>query len=686
MKVHIVSWAGVNHSYSIIAETYIKGLMMNSGLDFSFTEAVYHNKEWKRSNVSIFDKMKKPTEDEKFDITIRFVYPYNLKSDNNSKCTVVFMTSEFNYLSEFQDPYDVCDNVWIMTPSEYSKRCIVASGFNANKIFVIPHSYEYNDCPYTKIQLRDKYKIPRNNFVYFHNSSLTGNKNVSAIIEGFENVYKADTNVTLLIKGLDKTYNSNRKIDEIIQLLSLKTQITCIKNIMYIGADLEESQVVELYTVSDCYLSPFLAEGFNLPVLEALCHGLSIICTQGGPPDEFAKDAYFVDSKIQNTGEMVNVMGYEKAKTYLEPSQQKFNQLMGLVQIARKIYDKKKYRDAYSYKIIGKMLFDKLRNTLSKKYINPQIILLDSMNIDERIKNIRIFSGDVKIFVGQYNDVKYIQPQNNIVIIPLDRSVEQLCCSTVKLRDDNFAVTHCLSDVVKYSYKLKCVVDIMKKHSITEAVYLNHTIVVFADPRSIYKNECVNKNKYFYNIDCTDYDCMCVNLDKSTYIPNYLHMATKLEKDKHNFVVKHGNVRVLYVSNKETKHKVPMMINDNNSKLEDFYVEPIDTRITPEKLLGEVNISVITQNLLNKYGGIMKRAPLTVLFDENKMTSTAEDCKQFNVGKIFVYPEILEFFFKVIYPHINNKFTLYTLSCPYVINKGYETLDVNKKITECKYI
>jgi len=42
-----------------------------------------------------------------------------------------------------------------------------------------------------------------------------------------------------------------------------------------------------LYQAADAYVSPYLAEGFNLPVLEAAACGLPVICTKGGPTDDF---------------------------------------------------------------------------------------------------------------------------------------------------------------------------------------------------------------------------------------------------------------------------------------------------------------------------------------------------------------------------------------------------------------
>ena len=55
----------------------------------------------------------------------------------------------------------------------------------------------------------------------------------------------------------------------------------------YVGDSLSHQDMAMLYQVADAYVSPYRAEGFNLPVLEAAACGIPIICTRGGPTDDF---------------------------------------------------------------------------------------------------------------------------------------------------------------------------------------------------------------------------------------------------------------------------------------------------------------------------------------------------------------------------------------------------------------
>jgi glycosyltransferase involved in cell wall biosynthesis len=61
--------------------------------------------------------------------------------------------------------------------------------------------------------------------------------------------------------------------------------------------------MAELYNAADAYACPYMAEGFNLPALEAAACGVPVICTKGGPTDEFLGEdsALFIASDVGET-------------------------------------------------------------------------------------------------------------------------------------------------------------------------------------------------------------------------------------------------------------------------------------------------------------------------------------------------------------------------------------------------
>jgi glycosyltransferase involved in cell wall biosynthesis len=61
-----------------------------------------------------------------------------------------------------------------------------------------------------------------------------------------------------------------------------------------VSGSLDQSQLRALYGVADAYVSPYRAEGFNLPVLEAMACGTPVIVTGGGATDDFCPPALSV--------------------------------------------------------------------------------------------------------------------------------------------------------------------------------------------------------------------------------------------------------------------------------------------------------------------------------------------------------------------------------------------------------
>lgn len=696
MKIHIVGWSGINHSYSIVAEEYVKGLMKNPNNEFYFTPYKFYNNDWKKCRTTIFDSMPHLDEFDNnnlknfIDVTIKFTYPYNLIPDVHSKCTIVFMTCEFNYLTDFVDTTDICDNVWILTPSDYSKSSLIATGFKENKIIVVPHCYDYIDSPLTVKQLREKYGFPFNDYIYYHNSSLTSNKNISSILECFERVYRGNKNVTLFIKGLDNTYGSRNKLIETMQNIKSNIGLTCESKIKYIGNDVSSKDLVEFYKLSDCYVSPFLAEGFNLPVLEAMCHGKHVICTKGGPPDEFAKDACFIESTIINTGDKINVNGNMKDKKCLSPSKSQLFEKMMLAPLITHLYDKEKYRRKYSCTTIGKILYDKMNYILTENYIIPEIILLPDIhnvfNFSELsmiIKNIRMFCDNVHIYVGidENNKIEQLN-EKNITYVPLEIPAEKTNIDTI--------------NVIK---------KIMKQFNISNAVYVSNNIIVMMDPRVILsQNKMETNNKIIYSNEKDEILIAYVNVinntnntnDNNEYIKEDILTTADVKEvnKKYKWCIKKNNQRILYVEMQNDSinsvfKKVKFIKNTTNEDPSVLLIQPEDNTMTPSKFLHQVDIAIITKNTYEKYKQIFRSAPLTILFDEKNTFVEKSAYNDLQKKNIFVYPESLEYFFRVIYNHINNKFKLYTFSCDFTNNKKYELFDIKNNIIECveiKYI
>ena len=89
-----------------------------------------------------------------------------------------------------------------------------------------------------------------------------------------------------------------------------------IPRLAYIGRSLSTQELAQLYQTCDAYISPYLAEGFNMPVLEAAASGLPILCTKGGSTDDFTDRRFtrYIDSELKQ------VEWDQEIRDYLHPS------------------------------------------------------------------------------------------------------------------------------------------------------------------------------------------------------------------------------------------------------------------------------------------------------------------------------------------------------------------------------
>jgi glycosyltransferase involved in cell wall biosynthesis len=69
--------------------------------------------------------------------------------------------------------------------------------------------------------------------------------------------------------------------------------------------------IASMMQAADAYVSPYTAEGFNLPVLEAAACGLPVICTRGGSTDDFVSDDFALRIKSTLVQPRPGVMALE---------------------------------------------------------------------------------------------------------------------------------------------------------------------------------------------------------------------------------------------------------------------------------------------------------------------------------------------------------------------------------------
>ena len=130
----------------------------------------------------------------------------------------------------------------------------------------------------------DKYRndlnINKDDFILTNVGAMSGNKGIHYLIIAFAILKQKFQNLKLILKDQSNLYD--KKAEEYLDMIKTTKygkylNIDVINDIIFISKNLDLISLNRLYNITDCYVSPYRAEGFNLPPLEAAAVGTPII-------------------------------------------------------------------------------------------------------------------------------------------------------------------------------------------------------------------------------------------------------------------------------------------------------------------------------------------------------------------------------------------------------------------------
>ena len=323
MNILIEGWRNINHSFALVNQWQILELIKSN--DIFFKDVPYISKNWdKNKNSSGLEKdiskqinnLSRAESNQNHDITYRISFPFNFNNEFNSKILVVFGNCEYKklkkekYIHELKGEIKNNKNFFIHTPSNWSKEGYLKAGFKNSQIIVVPHGVDkklfYLSSSHEKIKLRTKYGIKDDEFVLTNIGAMTENKGVEILIAAYGILKKKFNNLRLILKDQSNLYGikTNYLFDKLKNSkFNQKHNIineNMMKDIKIISENLNLNEIRNLYSITDCYVSPYLAEGFNLTPLEAAACGTQIIVTKGGSTDDYFNEClgFQIESKL----------------------------------------------------------------------------------------------------------------------------------------------------------------------------------------------------------------------------------------------------------------------------------------------------------------------------------------------------------------------------------------------------
>ena len=199
----------------------------------------------------------------------------------------------------------------IITPSQWSKDGLIRCGAAAERIRVVPHGFDptvFRPLPEPeRAAIRRQFGL-EGRFVFLSVGAMTENKGMKALLRAFAAIAPTHPQAVLLLKGSDGLFPSH----ELLSQAMVETGTTHLEDrLIYTGETRPLADVAGLLQIADCYLAPYRAEAFCMPVLEAAACGLPSIASGGGPTDEFTDPSFClriqggaVDFPIADTGFM----------------------------------------------------------------------------------------------------------------------------------------------------------------------------------------------------------------------------------------------------------------------------------------------------------------------------------------------------------------------------------------------
>ena len=199
--------------------------------------------------------------------------------------------------------------VRFITSSRWSHDGLVRSGADPASIRIIPCGYDPALLrpldPDTRAQLRRQLGW-EGRFIFLNVSTLVWNKGVSALLNAFASIMDRYPEAALVLKGSTELLQSDRRLRESLAAMPGHVAQRLTSRIQYIGDNLNHAQMAAVYGAADAYVSPYHAEGFNLPVLEAGACGVPVVCTGGGSTDDFTDECFAmrVRSRVLSNAEL----------------------------------------------------------------------------------------------------------------------------------------------------------------------------------------------------------------------------------------------------------------------------------------------------------------------------------------------------------------------------------------------
>ncbi|PRY73900.1 glycosyltransferase [Marivita geojedonensis] len=159
-------------------------------------------------------------------------------------------------------------------------------------VHVVGNGVDHLDVPHEALP----FALPQAELTCLHVSSCFPRKGADVLLKAFAEAFAGDDGVQLLIKTFPNPHN-----DIASQIRTLKKTHPDLPQITILDDALTPGQMRSLYVASDLLIAPSRAEGYCLPVAEAVLAGTPVLTTGWGGQKVFSGNplVHFIDYKFE---------------------------------------------------------------------------------------------------------------------------------------------------------------------------------------------------------------------------------------------------------------------------------------------------------------------------------------------------------------------------------------------------
>lgn len=295
--IHLVGHRGSSYSISLISQWMALSLAQRDDIRLTFAELEGKERQSTQSlfsaeRAAILDAIPDLAPGEVPDVEVRMASHYKDPGPgDHAKLFYVFAEARGPTVMERLPPREMFErqpNIGLLMPSLWVRKAFTEQGIADTRLHNLGVGIDMlTYAPFAEHRALVREQLGLDGIAIMNVSGMWRAKGISELLIASGMLISEGHNIRLILKGNDSIYASRRMLTDILNSFPPAHAKLLARHITYVGREMSMQDMAALYNAADIYVSPYWAEGFNMPVLEAISCGVPVICTAGGSTDDF---------------------------------------------------------------------------------------------------------------------------------------------------------------------------------------------------------------------------------------------------------------------------------------------------------------------------------------------------------------------------------------------------------------